>query len=55
MRCPRSPKGRPSLALGDGPCLKKQRSILKEAVKITEHLAAEQKFEKEETFQKNVG
>ena len=39
-------KGRPCLTLSDGPCMKKQRSILKEAVKAIENVVTDQELEK---------
>jgi hypothetical protein len=40
-------RGRPSVTLSDAPCLKKSRSILKEAVSSVEKFATEQKLTKE--------
>ena len=41
----------PSVTLGDAPCLKKTRSILKDVVTCVEQFAAEQKITKEDALQ----
>ena len=47
-------KGRPSLTLGDKPCLKVERNTLKVMVQAVEKFATEQNITKEEALQKTV-
>ena len=42
--------GRPATSLGDEPCLKKSRNILKDAVTYTEHFASDQKISREDAL-----
>ena len=44
-------QGRLSVTLGDSPCLKKARSILKDAISCVEQFATEQKISKETALQ----
>ena len=44
-------RGRPSMTLGDHPCLKKQRLVMKEMVDTIEQFAEEQRMEKENVLQ----